>query len=247
MQPKYISPELFHFFGSPAPLDHERNYALLKTVLSTGCISHPPHEVGWGTIGYSLDISGSLAREDMLIPSVTCYCDIPYEQLGPHLLKYGRFGLSFSRHKLTKVGARPVTYVPCRPDDRQGVFTGHTLLKELKATFQGIHAQRMALTPSGSEMKRSVALERPPESVLEALEKAEHALALRVLAFIKPYKSTLDESDADYRYSEREWRKLGNFLFDPDDVMRIVVDRSFLQRAREDLPNFIGQLCSAPE
>ena len=38
MRPTYISPELFHFFGSSAPLDHERNYALLKKILSTGCI-----------------------------------------------------------------------------------------------------------------------------------------------------------------------------------------------------------------
>lgn len=247
MQPKYISPELFHFFGSPAPLDHERNYALLKKVLSTGCISHPPHEVGWGTIGYSLDFSKTLAREDMLIPHVTCYCDIPYDQLGPHLLKYGRFGLSFSRHQLTKVGARPVIYVPCRPDDWQGVFTGHTLLRELKATFHGVHAQRVAVTPNGSEVERSVALGKPPETVLEALEKAEHTLALRVLAFVKPYESTLDESDPDYRYSEREWRKLGNFLFESNDVIRIVVERSFLERAKEELPNFGGQLCPAPE
>lgn len=247
MRPQYISPELFHFFGSSAPQDHERNYALLKTVLSTGCISHPPHEVGWGTIGYSLDLSKTLAREDMLIPSVTCYCDIPFEQLGPHLMKYGQFGLSFSRHHLTKVGARPVIYVPCRPDDWRGVFSGHTLLKELKATFQGVHTQRLAHTPSSPGVKRSVTLAKPPETVLEALEKAENTLALRVLAFVKPYESMLDESDPDYRYSEREWRKLGNLLFEPTDVVRIVVERPFLERAKEELPNFVGQLCSAPE
>lgn len=247
MQPKYISSELFHFFGSSAPLDHERNYGLLKTVLASGCISHPPHEVGWGKVGYSLDFSKTLAREDMLVPSVTCYCDIPFEQLEPHIARYGHFGLSFSRHHLTKVGARPVIYVPCRPDDWLGVFTGHTLLKELKSTFQGIHEQIAALHELNPSARSGISLERPPSTPLEALQKAEHTLALRVLAFVKPYESTLEDSDPNYRYSEREWRKLGNLVFEPNEVLRVVVHRSHLERALEELPEYRELICSTPE
>lgn len=246
MRPQYISAELFHFFGSAAPLDDERNYDLLKTVLASGCVSHPPHEVGWGAIGYRLDLSKTLAREDMLVPSVTCYCDIPYEQLGPHISKYGRFGISFSRHHLTKVGARPVTYVPCRPDDWKGVFTGHTLLKELKATFQGVHEQLAALSKAQTLKRHGVGLGSLPTSAIEALQKAEHTLALRVLAFVKPYESTLDDSDPNYRYSEREWRKLGNLLFESADVLRVVVGGAFIERAREELPDFRERICMAP-
>lgn len=247
MRPQYISAELFHFFGRSAPLDHERNYKLLRTVLTSGCISHPPHDLGWGTVAYSLDISKRLAREEMFVPTVTCYCDIPYEQLGPHISKYGSFGLSFSRHHLTKVGARPVTYVPCRPDDWRGVFTGQTLLKELEATFVGVHQQRAVLAPDVDGKRTGVGLETLPKSAAEALEKSEHTLALRVLAFIKPYESTLDESDPNYYYSEREWRKLGNLMFEPNDILRVVVDHSFLARAREELPAFRDRLCSIPE
>jgi len=246
MRPLYISSELFHFFGRSAPLDHERNYELLKTVLATGCVSHPPHEIGWGKVSYSLDISKRLAREEMLIPTVTCYCDIPYEQLGPHMSKYGSFGLSFSRHHLTKVGARPVIYVPCRPDDWRSVFSGHTTLKELEATFLGVLEQRAALSADTGEDK-SVALEDLPKSALEALAKAEHTLALRVLAFVKPYESTLDDADPSYYYSEREWRKLGNLIFEPSEVLRVVVNQSFLERAREELPEFRDRVCPAPE
>ncbi len=227
-------------------MDHERNYALLKMVLASGCISHPPHEVGWGKISYTLDLSKRLAREEMLVPTVTCYCDIPFAQLDPHLAKYGSFGVSFSRHQLTKWGARPVIYVPCRPDDWTGVFTGHTLLKELQATFTGIHEQRATLVTSGVEEPSAVGLESLPKNLSEALAKAEHTLALRVLAFVKPFESTLDDGDPRYYYSEREWRKLGNFVFEADDVLRVVVERSFFQRARKEMPAFAERLCAVP-
>jgi hypothetical protein len=247
MRPQYISHELFHFLGRPAPEEHDRNFAVLKTVLSSGCISHPPHEAGWGNISYSLDLSKRLAREEMLIPTVTCYCDIPYEQLASHTTKYGAFGLSFSRHHLTRVGARPVIYVPCRPDDWQGVFTGHTLLRELEATFRGIHEQRALLALDEDSQCRSVGLGAPATTLLEALLKAEHTLALRMLAFVKPYESTLDDDDPRYYYSEREWRKLGNLIFEPADVQRIVVHQSFLTRAKEELPEFANRMYPAPQ
>lgn len=187
------------------------------------------------------------SKAEMLVPTVTCYCDIPYGQLGPHISKYGSFGLSFSRHYLTKVGARPVIYVPCRPDDWRGVFTGYTLLKELEATFVGVQEQRAALSPDTNGKHTGVGLETRPKSASEALEKTEHTLALRVLAFIKPYESTLDESDPNYYYSEREWRKLGNLMFEPSDVLRVVVHHSFLARVREEFPAFRDRLCSLPE
>jgi Putative abortive phage resistance protein AbiGi, antitoxin len=246
MRPEYISNELFHFLGRASPEDHENNYSVLKTVLSTGCISHPPHEVNWGTVSYSLDLEKRLALEQMLVPTVTCYCDIPFPQLGPHLSKYGNFGVSFSRHHLTKFGARPVTYVPLRPDDWTGVFTGHTMLKELQATFVGIHEQREILANQFSEVVDANMITKKPATVLSALQKAEHTMVLRVLAFIKPYESTLDDSDPRYYYSEREWRKLGNFKFEPEDIIRIIVDQTFLERAKKDFPKFENVICASP-
>lgn len=246
MRPEYISSELFHFLGRASPEEHERNYSLLKLVIESGCISHPPHEVGWGSVSYSIDISKRLAHEQMLIPTVTCYCDIPFAQLAPHTSKYGNFGLSFSRHHLTKIGARPVIYVPCRPDDWRGVFTGHTLLRELEATFLGVHQQGARKQTQDEEKIQGVPLTTVPTSPLEALTKAEHTLALRVLAFVKPYDSTLDDSDPTYYYSEREWRKLGNLVFEPDDVIRVVVDEAFLERARDELPIFCDRVYAAP-
>lgn len=246
MNPQYISKELFHFFGRSAPNDHERNYQLLKDVLSTGCISHPPHEVGWGTISYTLDLSKRIAHEEMLVPTVTCYCDIPFELLEPHLSKYGSFGLSFSRHHLTSVGARPVMYVPCRPDDWRGVFTGHTLLRELESTFRSIHEQKAEVLKEHVGEPEQVTVEGPAKTLLGALQKAEHTLALRMLAFVKPFESTLDDADPMYYYAEREWRKLGNLVFEPKDVVRVVVHSSYVERAMQNLPRFAKLIHAAP-
>jgi len=242
--PQYISTELFHFVGRSAPLDHERNYALLKTVAASGCISHCPHEVGWGTTQTTFDISKRFTREDMLVPTVTCYCDIPFGQLGPHIVKYGNFGLSFSRHLLIGYGARPVIYIPCRPDDHWRSINGDALLNELKATYIGVKEHRDLLLPAVDGERTGIGLGVLPNSASEALDKAAHSLAVRVLAFLKPYDSTLPESDPNYFYSEREWRKFGNLMFKPEEVQRVVVHESFLDRAQNDFPALRCKVCS---
>ena len=136
--------------------------------------------------------------------------------------------------------------MPCRPDDWTGVFTGHTLLKELEATFVGAREQRATLDEAQGKRRKGVGLEALPKSPAEALEKVEHTLALRVLAFIKPYESTLDDANPQYYYSEREWRKLGNLLFESSNVLRIVVHESFMEQARTELPEFADRICAVP-
>jgi len=106
----------------------------------------------------------------------------------------------------------------------------------------------MTLTVDAVSKRKGVGLEALPKSPVEALAKAEHTLAaLRVLAFIKPYESTLEESDSHYFYSEREWRKLGNLVFEPSDVLRVVVERAFVEKARAELPEFGDRVYPAPE
>jgi len=246
MRPRYLSPELFHFVGSKSPLEHERNYSVLKTILSSGCVSHPPHETGWGKVSYALDLDKRLAREELLVPTVTCYCDIPFEDLRPHIQKFGSFGLSFSRHHLTKYGARPVIYIPCRPDDWASAVGGHRLLDEIESTFRAVFEQSRLHDTSGESDTRQVKIASTPTTLHETLVKAEHTLALSVLAFIKPYQSAQDEADPTYYYSEREWRKLGNFVFDSSDVLRVVVHSAFIERAREELPEYRDRLATAP-
>lgn len=242
LRSRYSSRELFHFVGRHDPRDHERNYRILQNVIRQRCVSHPPHNPGWGTMSIRVDPSRSLVSEELVVPTVTCYCDIPFEQLEIHVAKYGSFGLSFDRRLLVKYGARPVAYVPTSPQDRAGVF-GATMLEDIECVYRAFR------TLVGDKIKngpKSRSLKRDPSTVKEALTAMNSIIAKDFLAFIKPFNSTLEDDSADNFYMEREWRKFGNFCFDVGDLNRVVVESTFVDRVRDDLPEIAHLVHAAP-
>jgi hypothetical protein len=242
---RFISDVLFHFVGRAHPSDHERNYDVLKIILSQGCVSHPPHDDTWGATSYKIDLSRPLVSEKMLVPTVTCYCDIPFDHLPLHLGKYGKFGLSLNKHLLIKYGARPVIYVPLRSDDWAGSHGGHTWLRDVEVAYRGFRTHIYdKLGHSRSTSRSPDALPTSPEEVAVALDSA---LTLNFLAFIKPYDSFLSDSDINYFYSEREWRKFGNQRFELQDVEHVVVAKGYIDRLRKELPQYAGKVVLAPE
>jgi hypothetical protein len=237
---RFISDVLFHFVGRAHPSDHEHNYDVLTRILNQGCVSHPPHDDTWGATSYKTDLS-----EEMLVPTVTCYCDIPFEHLPLHLGKYGKFGLSLNKHLLIKYGARPVIYVPLRSDDWGGPHGGHTWLHDVEVAYRGFHTHIYDKVGQLRSASRSPgALPTSPEEAAVALDRA---LTLNFLAFIKPYDSFLSNSDINYFYSEREWRKFGNQQFEPQDVEHVIVAEGYIDRLRKELPQYAGNVILAPE
>ena len=104
MQSTYTSDELFHFVGRRAPGDHEANYQTLLKVLRGGCVSHPPHGRDSGIVSVNVNLARELISGGMVVPTVTCFCDIPVDHLALHVRKYGTFGLSIKRHLLIAAG-----------------------------------------------------------------------------------------------------------------------------------------------
>ena len=96
----------------------------------------------------------------MLVPEVTCYCDIPYDHLGPHVFKYGSFqpssvGITRQMGGETRGLRRSIL------DDWQVPFTGGLLFQELKATSGSVRAygaptatERTTLTRPKSSAER---------------------------------------------------------------------------------------------
>lgn len=242
---RFISDELFHFVGRGQPQDDERNYLVLKAVLSSGCISHPPHNNDWGATSFQINLSSSLMSEDLLVPTVTCYCDIPFEHLGIHLRKYGEFGVSLDKDLLIKYGARPVIYVPLRADDWQSAHGGRTWLRNVEAAYRGFRTH--IHDPIERPATRSRALGAAPNSPAEACTALNSVLTQDFLAFIKPHDSALPDTDPNYYYSEREWRKFGNQRFEPQDVRRVVVAKGYVERLEGDLPHYRGKVHAAPD
>jgi len=240
---KYTSDELFHFVGRLAPDEHERNYDTLRQVIRQGCISHRPHEAGWGATSLTIEWDRSLVSEELVVPTVTCFCDIPFEQLAIHVTKYGCFGISFDRSMLVKYGGRPVSYVPLSPEDWGGPF-GATLLKDVECVFRAF--RRLVVDAPNKKPSSSRSLGREPTTSDDAVDALNSIFGKDFLAFIKPFDSTLAPDHAHNFYMEREWRKFGNLCFKPADVRRVVVERSFLERARQDLPDLADVVYPAP-
>lgn len=236
---KYTSDELFHFVGHSSPCDDEANYEILAKVIRGNCISHAPHDGTWGQVKYTTTWAEQLAVEKLIVPSITCYADIPFEALDTHVSKYGKFGLSLPTWLLTKYGARPVTYVPMRSDDWQSP-NGLTLLRDIEAIVKGFHEQvveRLEQSESGERQ-----LGQKPNSAEKAIHAVHNLLMKDFLAFVKPFNSELPHNHRDNYYMEREWRKYGNMVFEASQVSRIVVAKGFKSRVEAEFPEYINRV-----
>jgi len=240
MDQPYTSDELFHFVGWHSPLDHEKNYSVLLKVLGSGRVSHAPHE-GEGTTMVSFHPDGHLANETLIIPTVTCYADIPRECLGTHVMKYGHFGLGFKRDLLIKWGARPVLYIPMFSNEWQHAINGKYLIDDIEAVYRGFRNHCYERVPT-AERDKSRPMKSIPTNEIDTLNALRRVLEKDILAFIKPFNSERAAAERENYYMEREWRKYGNLLFDFDKVTRVWVAEGFADRLRYDLPAYEGPI-----
>jgi Putative abortive phage resistance protein AbiGi, antitoxin len=225
MDTPYTSDQLFHFVGYNKPNDDAENFNTLCKVLSDCCVSHKPHGNLPGTIRYTIDIEKSLLNEKLIVPTVTCFADIPPDSLGNHVRKYGRFGLGFRRDYLIFHGARPVTYIPLQASDWRGIY-GSSMIRDIEAVYKGfvaLYEKRPANTEKPISRKHGVI----PTTEEETLMGLKSMIEKDFLAFLKPFNSELSPSDPENYYMEREWRKFANLRFTFDDVLRIYVARGY--------------------
>lgn len=240
MHSAYTSSALFHFVGYTCPDDHAANFEVLSKVLRAECVSHPPHENDWGKVSHAIYWERSLIEEELIVPTVTCYADIPLDSLGVHVKKYGKFGVSFPRELLIWFGARPVMYVPLQINDGQSI-NGATLLKDIEAVYKGFHEMVVSKASSVGETT-SRPLGKKPQNEAEAVKAISSVFAKDFLAFIKPFNSHLEEDHPDNFYMEREWRKHGNLKFTPREVENIVVAKGYLSRLEMEFPQYKGKV-----
>jgi hypothetical protein len=237
---RYTSNQFFHFVGRNNPSADEANYETLKKILNARCVSHRPHENDWGQVGYTINWERSIKGEELIVPTVTCYADIPFESLGIHVKKYGKFGLSFSRDLLIQYGARPVMYVPTRRDDWQSIH-GTTLLQDVEAAYKGVNDHLVSKSPKPrGESTRY--LGSKPANEADAINLMASVFAKDFLAFIKPFNSQLDSDHPNNFYMEREWRKFGNLKFTPIDVMKVLVAEGYSSELESDYTEYVGKV-----
>jgi hypothetical protein len=231
---------MFHFVGHATPDNDVKNFETICKVHTDCCISHKPHGSTPGKISYTVDIDKRLFSEELIVPTVTCFADIPELSLAVHVTKYGRFGLGFSRHFLTYKGARPVTYIPLRDDVFQGIF-GCALLQDIEAVYKGFLAlYETKITNTAKQMSRSLGV--IPSTEEETLIGIKSVIEKDFLAFLKPFNSQLDASDPQNYYMEREWRKFANLQFSFNDVRKVYVAQGYKDSLARMFPALVSPI-----
>jgi hypothetical protein len=252
-QQRYVSGELTHFAGRHSQALEDQYQILLQIVRSGQLRRDPNYAPGTSPVSGRTQFGPRAhfsRRRTFDFPGV-CFCDIPLADLEIHVHKYSCFGIAFPRDFLVQRGASPVFYIandsriepaacealgvekqPCRRSD---------LFDLLVSEFIGIQS-RLALSA------RSVPPESCSGSVKDLKEAATQMAELQtylteyVFSYCVPFEAALDDAHHDHYYMEREWRILGDLVFDIADVERLIVPRQFGKRLRGDVPKFNGQL-----
>lgn len=228
---------LYHFVGWGSPTDDEKNFKTLCAILDLMRVGRYPNDNPSAGLQLIIDSNRTLQKGELIQQSITCFCDIPFDDLGIHVSKYGSFGVGVSRHWLSVFGARPVSYVPrpsSRPDTR-----GHSLVSELQALIKGIQTHLYPPEPFENTSVRTVGEELTTSA--EVIDCLESVFNRELLAYLKFYDSDLPQDHPENYYTEREWRK---FLPMPLDLalLEVVVPASYEEVTRNRFPQFSAKL-----
>ena len=78
---RYISKELTHFTGQGKR--KESQYQLLIKILREGWIAYPKHNTET-RVGLAINPNAKISQNEMYLPQMVCFCDIPVEDLTLH-------------------------------------------------------------------------------------------------------------------------------------------------------------------
>lgn len=265
----YVSNYPTHFVGKRQP--PEEQFELLKKILSRRWLTHPPH-IEQPTLNFEVRRSAKFSDNEMLLPAMICFCDIPEEHLRIHTTKYSQFGVAFSRAYLVGRGANPVFYVARnstvsrkKREHRKDRVPKSTVTPEEYATLRNQPAElaKFKDEPRGAlldeYMKEMFDLwyekERfetggPDQGIAEILSRDKLMWTFflqHVFGFVKCFDDTLELDHEDNYYMEREWRRFGNLNFTPDDVAIVYVPPNMVERARAELPEYSAKVRPLPE
>jgi len=255
---RYISRELSHFVGQGT--SPENQFGLLVLILQAGWLTHPPHNPNISG-GVSVNPSAKISTNEMYVPQVVCFCDIPVEDLHIHATKYSPFGLAFSKTFIVNQGGYPVLYVPrgtrllqardLDPTEIQNLDWStrekilESFMEEIADVFDRMIPEfhslmRLFYDLIRKDAKAASITGRPADDI--RLQKLEEFLVRRLFSHVKFFDETLDDEHPENFYMEREWRVVGNVKFELKDVRRVILPEAYASRFRQAIPEFVGQV-----
>ena len=227
----YISNELIHFVGRGCK-DCEAQYQLLLKIMKSGCLSNSEENANKPTGVAEIEVNGAakISQNEMYIPQMVCFCDIPFEHLEIHVTKYSRFGLAFKKDFIVKNGGTPVYYLPLQAKVSSSINKGEYFDQKLDK-FQYYISD--------------VINTKCPE-VRDIMKEIKNFLDFHVFSYVKFFDHNLNDTHPDNYYFEREWRVLGNLMFSLNNVTTVFVPSSYEFRLRQDFPKYKGNVKTSP-
>lgn len=258
---RFASPFLTHFVGRgpiargvPSPHLEAEQYDTFSAILRSRFLADGPDCPPGGFLGYSVG-NDPLCSNEMVSVSAVCFCDIPLDDLGLHMDKYGGFGLGFDRAYLVARGASPVFYVARdsfvreRPAGRTetGPVTRGEYFNEMGALYWPLRAFVFSrgTEPGTDDRDLHQVLEEHPElrgqpavqRLTARLNQLTQFLDPYVFGYVKCFDSALPDDDERNFYLEREWRLPRRIDFAFEDLAFVIVPRAFVRRLQEDFPD----------
>jgi hypothetical protein len=210
----------WHFVGSPENIDWSK-LKKPKDILLSG--NPKKNEESWNILTAILESKKLLAtcNEKLYGHRQTdkfCYVtDLPFKSLIYHRKHYGNVAIGFRSSKIYS-NFKPVLYTPIEGFLRHAIEVKE---EEEEFSFDQLNAFGMdektiltsgyTKTPSGTYKGTSTLIDFAKNSPLEKY----------LLNFVKG--TEFSEEPGESFYEEREWRKIGDFIFDFENVAAIVV------------------------
>jgi hypothetical protein len=255
---RYISKELIHFVGRGMSPDDQFN--LLLRIMTEGWITHPPHNPN---ISGNLTVNprASISQNEMYAPEITCFADIPVQDLSIHMQKYSSVGISFSKEFIADAGGAPVHYLPfgakvrCLKNlDAEAYMNlineyGHEqLINHLyedmsKAQyFDEMLKEYHALFAIFRDVSRKIDPGPGVSGLFKRVIELERFLSFHVYSYFKFFDHTLPDDDPDNYYFEREWRVVGNVKFEICNIKSVFFLSRYADKFRKNFPAYTGQV-----
>jgi len=245
---RYVSRELTHFVAKDLKHAEDQQYEILVKILKDGILRPRISQIGEQRIDFADLEELSDNPNEMINPCVVCFCDIPVADMHIHMMKYGKFGLSFLKSFLVKKGANPLLYVaqnaPTKPISRAYVSRfGRTRLSDYLAALDIYRAYTGEIMQYRSVLRdlNGFDLKSFDRTAID-IGKLETFLAFEFWSFIKFFDTAKQDTDTENYYMEREWRILGKLNFSIEEIHRIILPKLYAQRLRQDVREYCGQL-----
>lgn len=255
---RYVSSELLHFVGRG--MNEDDQFGLFLKILNEGWITHPPHNPNISG-NLSVNTSSAISRNEMYSPEITCFADIPLQDISLHMGKYSMIGMSFSKNFIADAGGVPVHYLSTESRVRRSKnLTSdeiHTIVKNhggdrlidymYETVPKGVYFDDMLreyheLFRLFKEMERKQSTAPGVSDLSKRINELQRFFNFHVFSYFKFFDHRKSDDDPDNYYFEREWRIVGNLKFDLSEVKTVLFPSKYSSEFRKRFPLYEGQV-----